>query len=128
MLTGACAPRQEGADKILFKKCDAYEGKNLLEMESKGLVTIVGDSKALQHMGEFDDGGVLHAYRDQNVLMHTASAGESILGITLNATGWVNLPFSSPYACYAMLSCTIHLALLPDPTARDLTWGLSAGM
>lgn len=37
MLTGACAPRQEGADKILFKKCDAYEGKNLLEMESKGL-------------------------------------------------------------------------------------------
>ena len=28
---------QEGADKILFKKCDAYEGKNLLEMESKGL-------------------------------------------------------------------------------------------
>lgn len=27
----------EGADKILFKKCDAYEGKNLLEMESKGL-------------------------------------------------------------------------------------------
>jgi len=37
VLTGACAPRQEGADKILFKKCDAYEGKNLLEMESKGL-------------------------------------------------------------------------------------------
>jgi hypothetical protein len=28
---------QDGADKLVFKKCDAYEGKNLLEMESKGL-------------------------------------------------------------------------------------------
>ena len=115
---------------LVFVDADALACQQIvLEMESKGLVTIVGDSKALQNMGEFDDGGVLHAYRDQNVLMHTASAGESILGITLNATGWVNLPFSS-YACqcYAMLSCTIHLALLPDPTARDLTWGLSAGM
>ena len=32
-----CVCTQEGADKIVFKKCDAYEGKNLLEMEHKGL-------------------------------------------------------------------------------------------
>ena len=33
----SCVCTQEGADKIVFKKCDAYEGKNLLEMEHKGL-------------------------------------------------------------------------------------------
>ena len=28
----------EGAEKIAFKKCDAYEGKNVQQMESKGII------------------------------------------------------------------------------------------